>query len=101
MVLAPVTGAGCAMGGKPLVGSTACTTSSKTTRGLEDRLLACRRRLAVDSCGWDGQNTVPEPTDGVRPGSQHHLAIDANSTGIIARDGPTNSDSRISGLAKA
>ncbi|KXF59865.1 transposase [Burkholderia thailandensis] len=66
------------------VGCIARVAADQTTRGKPDRLLTCGRRLLVDSCGWGGRKTGPNPTDRARPGSKHHLATDANGTPIAA-----------------
>lgn len=66
------------------VGSTARRAAGETASGREDRLLPRGRRLNVDSRGWGGRQTDPNPTDRARPGSKHHIATDANGTPIAA-----------------
>lgn len=66
------------------VGSAARRAAGETASGREDRLLPRGRRLIVDSCGWGGRKTGPNPTVRARPGSKHHIATDANGTPIAA-----------------
>lgn len=42
------------------------------------------RRLIVDSCGWGGRKTGPNPTDRARPRPKPLIAIDTNGTPIAA-----------------
>lgn len=42
------------------------------------------RRLIVDSCGWGGRKTGPNPTGRARPRPKPPIAIDANGTPIAA-----------------
>lgn len=62
------------------LGPIARTAAGKTACGQPDRLLTCHCRFLVDSSGWGGPKTGPNPTDRARPGSKHHLATDAHGT---------------------
>jgi transposase len=66
------------------MGSIARSASGEVASGGQDRLLARGRGFLLDSRGWGGRKTGPNPTDRARPESQHHLATDANGTPIAA-----------------
>ena len=66
------------------VGRIARAVASQTARGRPNRLLARGGGLLVDTCGWGGRKTGPNPTDRARPGSKHHIATDAKGTPIAA-----------------
>lgn len=46
-------------------------------------LTRCSRFL-VDTSRWGGRKTGPNPTDRARPGSKHHILVDANGVPISA-----------------
>ena len=66
------------------MGSTARTAARQVARGRADRsFIRCRRFLVGASC-WGGRKTGPNPTDRSRPGSKHHILVDANGVPISA-----------------
>jgi len=66
------------------MGSTARTAARQVARGRADRsFIRCRRFLVGTSC-WGGRKTGPSPTDRSRPGSKHHILVDANGVPISA-----------------
>ena len=44
--------------------------------------LVCSRRFIVGTSRWGGRKTGPNPTDRARPGSKHHILVDANGVPV-------------------
>ncbi|WP_420872212.1 IS5 family transposase [Cupriavidus necator] len=59
-------------------------TAGEVTRGRRTRFLASSRRFIVGASRWGGRKTGPNPTDRSRPGSKHHILVDANGVPISA-----------------
>jgi len=59
-------------------------TAGEVTRGRRTRLLPSSRRFIVCASRWGGRKTGPNPTDRSRPGSKHHILVDANGVPISA-----------------
>jgi transposase len=51
--------------------------------GQIDLLIRCCRFL-VGTSRWGGRKTGPNPTDRARPGSKHHILVDANGVPVSA-----------------
>jgi transposase len=66
------------------VGSLARCASGEAVSDGQDRFFSRGRGFFLDSRGWGGRKTGPNPTDRARPGSKHHVATDANGTPIAA-----------------
>lgn len=49
-----------------------------------DRSLTRRRRLVVGTGRWRGRKTGQNPTVRARPGSKHHILVDANGIPVVA-----------------
>jgi hypothetical protein len=66
------------------VGPAARIAARQAARRRADRsFMRCRRFLVGTSC-WGGRKTDSNPTDRSRPGSTHHILIDANGVPIRA-----------------
>ncbi|SOZ05357.1 transposase [Cupriavidus taiwanensis] len=66
------------------VGPTTRIAARQAARGRPDRPLVRRSRFLVDTSRWGGRKTGPNPTDRARPGSKHHILVDANGVPISA-----------------
>lgn len=58
--------------------------AGETTRGWRARFLTSSRRFIIGASRWGGRKTGPNPTDRARPGSKHHILVDANGVPISA-----------------
>ncbi len=56
----------------------------QAARGRPTRFLTCGRRLVVGASCWGGRKTGQNPTDRSRPGSKHHILVDANGVPVCA-----------------
>ena len=59
-------------------------TAGEVTRGRRTRFLTSSRRLFICASCWGGRKTGPNPTDRARPGSKHHILVDANGVPVSA-----------------
>jgi len=59
-------------------------TAGEVTRRRPTRFLTSSRRFIVGASRWGGRKTGPNPTDRSRPGSKHHILVDANGVPISA-----------------
>ena len=59
-------------------------TAGEVARGRRTGLLASSRRLFFCASRWGGRKTGPNPTDRARPGSKHHILVDANGVPVSA-----------------
>ncbi|AKK24581.1 transposase (plasmid) [Pandoraea oxalativorans] len=59
-------------------------TAGQVTRGGRARFLTSSRRFMVGASRWGGRKTGPNPTDRSRPGSKHHILVDANGIPVSA-----------------
>ncbi|AEI81675.1 ISJP4 transposase TnpA (plasmid) [Cupriavidus necator N-1] len=66
-----------AIGRRPAFGAIARATAGEVTRGRRARFLPSSRRFIVGASRWGGRKTGPNPTDRSRPGSKHHILVDA------------------------
>jgi transposase len=66
------------------VGPAARTAARQAARGWPDRPLTRCGRFLVGTSRWGGRKTGPNPTDRARPGSKHHILVDANGVPISA-----------------
>lgn len=66
------------------MGSTARTAARQVARGRADRPFIRCRRFLVGTSYRGGRKTGPNPTDRSRPGSKHHILVDANGVPISA-----------------
>jgi transposase len=66
------------------VGPSAPAAAREVTRGRPARFLTSSRRFIVGASRWGGRKTGPNPTDRSRPGSRHHILVDANGVPISA-----------------
>jgi transposase len=66
------------------LGPTARAAAREVTRGRPARFLPSSRRFIVGASRWSGRKTGPNPTDRSRPGSKHHILVDANGVPISA-----------------
>jgi len=55
-----------------------------------DRLVPCRRRQRLNSGGFWGVHTGPNPTDRAKRGCKRHLITDANGIPLVVQIGPAN-----------
>ncbi|SOY75400.1 transposase [Cupriavidus taiwanensis] len=60
------------------------TIAGEASRGPRTRFLTSSRRFIVGASRWGGRKTGPNPTDRSRPGSKHHILVDANGVPISA-----------------
>ncbi|MEX3954276.1 IS5 family transposase [Paraburkholderia sp. EG287B] len=56
----------------------------QVTRGRRTRFLTGSGRFILGASRWGGRKTGPNPTDRSRPGSKHHILVDANGVPISA-----------------
>ncbi|WP_246258147.1 IS5 family transposase, partial [Pararobbsia alpina] len=66
------------------MGPTARAAARQAARGWADRFFASCCRFVVSASSWGGRKTGPNPTDRARPGSKHHILVDANGIPIVA-----------------
>lgn len=58
------------------------TRQAARTRPTRSRARGCR--FLVGTSRWGGRKTGPNPTDRARPGSKHHILVDANGVPVSA-----------------
>ncbi|MGF6839220.1 hypothetical protein QF001_003087 [Paraburkholderia youngii] len=56
----------------------------EVTRGRRARFLTSNSRFIFGASRWGGRKTGPNPTDRSRPGSKHHILVDAKDVPISA-----------------
>jgi transposase len=66
------------------VGPTARAVAREVARGRQARFLTSSGRFIIGASRWGGRKTGPNPTDRSRPGSKHHILVDANGVPISA-----------------
>ena len=64
------------------MGSTARAATRQVARVRADRSFIRCRRFLVGTSSWGGRKTGPNLTDRSRPGSKHHILVDANGVPI-------------------
>ena len=64
------------------VGQAARATPRQAARIWPARFLICGCRFIVRASRWGGPKTGPNPTDRARPGSKHHVLVDANGVPV-------------------
>ncbi|MGT2509196.1 IS5 family transposase [Cupriavidus basilensis] len=57
---------------------------AKLRESGQPRFLTSSRRFVVGASCWGGRKTGPNPTDRARPGSKHHILVDANGIPVSA-----------------
>jgi transposase len=60
----------------------AWTAAGQAARIWPTRFLICGCRFIVRASRWGGPKTGPNPTDRARPGSKHHILVDANGVPV-------------------
>ncbi|ACR31222.1 Transposase [Burkholderia glumae BGR1] len=66
------------------MGTTARVASRQVACGRPNRSVIPRARFVVRARRWGGRKTGPNPTDRARPGSKHHVLVDANGVPLVA-----------------
>lgn len=66
------------------MGPTARIGTRQAARSRPARSLARGCRFLVGTSRWGGQTAGPNPTDRARPGSKHHILVDANGVPVGA-----------------
>ncbi len=64
------------------VDQVACIAARQVARIRRTGPFICCRRLIVGTSRWGGRKTGPNPTDRARPGSKHHVLVDANGVPV-------------------
>ncbi|WP_320534858.1 IS5 family transposase [Robbsia andropogonis] len=69
------------------------TAAGEVTRARRTRFLTSGGRFIFGASRWGGQKAGPNPTDRSRPGSKHHILVDANGFPVSAiLTGPNRND---------
>ncbi|ACR31784.1 Transposase (plasmid) [Burkholderia glumae BGR1] len=66
------------------MGPTARVASRQVACGRPNRSVIRCGRFVVRARRWGGRKTGPNPTDRARPGSKHHVLVDANGVPLVA-----------------
>ncbi|WP_236871346.1 IS5 family transposase [Burkholderia pseudomallei] len=66
------------------MGATARVAARQVACNWPTRSLICSGRFIVGTSCRGGRKTGPNPTDRARPGSKHHILVDANGVPVVA-----------------
>ncbi len=66
------------------MGPTARVATRQVACGRPNRSVIRCGRFVVRARRWGGRKTGPNPTDRARPGSKHHVLVDANGVPLVA-----------------